>query len=71
MSQNITMNTYESLKRDCEAVGLSLAEACRLANVDGSSVRRWKKREPKTLKTLSALRTVIVERKNTAQHETV
>lgn len=63
-SQKLTLNTYTSLMIQCDEAGISLAKACRLANVDYSGVRRWKTKEPKTLTTLQQLQLVIRQHKN-------
>lgn len=54
-SQNVTENTYSSLKTQCDKLGISVAKMCREANVDRSLLARWRNKEPNTLKIYNTL----------------
>lgn len=61
-SLDITANTptipadiYSSLKSQCEALGISLSKLCREADVDRSVLERWRRSEPKSIRTYNAL----------------
>lgn len=55
-SQDITQNTYSSLKAECEEAGISLSQLCREADVDRSVIERWKNKDPKSIEILNSLR---------------
>lgn len=50
------LNTYHSLQDDCKAKGTTLYKVCISGGIDYSSVKRWKRIEPKTLVTLAKIR---------------
>lgn len=61
-SLNVTANTpaipadiYTSLKSQCDALGISLSKLCREADVDRSVIERWRRSEPKSIRTYNAL----------------
>lgn len=49
-------NTYHSLQADCKAKGTTLYKVCISGGIDYSSVKRWKRIEPKTLVTLAKIK---------------
>lgn len=58
VSQNITADTpmetssvYDNLRKRCALAGVSLLKACEAAQVDYSTIAKWKKKNPKTIET--------------------
>lgn len=47
--------TYKRLESEAEAAGTTLYMVCKEAGIQDGNIRRWRDREPKTLKILSAL----------------
>lgn len=69
-SPNITGTTYQHLKQQCEAVGISLTQLCREAGVERSTVERWKHRDPKSIEMLKEFNAIIeAKRKQINTHE--
>jgi transcriptional regulator with XRE-family HTH domain len=56
---NITGATYQSLKEQCEEVGISMSRLCREAGVDRGTIERWKHKDPNTIEILNALKDVL------------
>lgn len=61
-SPNVTNNTsglpndiYSSLKSECDSLGISISKLCREAEVDRSVLERWRRSDPKSIKTYNAL----------------
>lgn len=61
-SPNVTINTsglpndiYSSLKSECDSLGISISKLCREAEVDRSVLERWRRSDPKSIKTYNAL----------------
>lgn len=61
--RNQNESTFDYLTRICEEAGTNLTEACREADIDRSTVERWKEKEPKTVEIISQLEAVIAEKK--------
>ena len=53
------MSTYQRIAESCAKKGVSINQICRTANVERSTLERWKKREPNTLRILWALEKAI------------
>lgn len=51
----IPADIYTSLKTQCDALGISLSKLCREADVDRSVIERWRRSEPKSIRTYNAL----------------
>lgn len=64
--------TYQRIKRLADAKGLSLLEVCDAAEVDRSTVEKWKPEEPKTVRIIKSLEAAIdrLPNKKTARNET-
>jgi predicted transcriptional regulator len=61
-SQNVTNvasaipnDIYSSLKSECDSLGISISKLCREADVDRSVLERWRRSDPKSIKTYNAL----------------
>lgn len=63
-TQNITENTYSSLKSECDSLGISISQLCREADVDRSVVERWKSKDPKSIEILNSLKGALERIKN-------
>jgi ribosome-binding protein aMBF1 (putative translation factor) len=46
---------YRSLKTQCGNAGISISKLCKEARVNRSILERWKRSEPKSIKTYNAL----------------
>jgi precorrin-6x reductase len=55
-TQDITKNTYASLKEECDAHGISLNRLCREAGVERSVFQRWKAKDPTSIQRLNSLK---------------
>lgn len=55
-SRPVTGSLYASLKSECDAAGIQLGTVCREAGIDRSIMERWKKKDPKTIQVVNALR---------------
>ena len=43
--------TYEEIKKQCDALGISISELSREARICRTLLARWQEQEPKTLRT--------------------
>lgn len=55
------VNVVDDLESQCKEAGTTLAEVCRLENIDRTVLVRWKQKEPHTLVTLRALQSRIAK----------
>ena len=62
MSKKVQESTFEYLQRRCDEAGTNLTEICREANIDRSSVERWKEKDPKSIQILKDLESVIAKK---------
>jgi len=62
-------STYERLRQLAEDNGVNLTKACRVANVERSTVERWKKREPQTIQMIQRLEEAIISLGKTDKDE--
>jgi transcriptional regulator with XRE-family HTH domain len=53
--------TYERLRLLAKENGVNLTKACRVANVERSTVERWKKSEPQTILMIRRLEEAIIK----------
>ena len=60
-------DTYNSLVIGCAGAGISIARLCREANVDRSVLVRWKREEPKSIKTYLKLKETLERLKSSNQ----
>lgn len=54
-SRAFTSDIYTSLKTQCAEAGISISKLCKEADVNRSILERWKRSEPKSIKTYNTL----------------
>ena len=54
-TSKFTRNVFDSLSQACTEAGIPLQHVCREAGVDRSVVEKWKKGDPKSVRTIDAL----------------
>lgn len=66
-TEEIHNDTYNSLVVGCAHAGISIARLCREADVDRSVLVRWKREEPKSIRTYLKLKETLERLKSSNQ----